>query len=126
VRDDVIKTVEHHREVVTERKTIETKIVKDAPPRKPTDPPQVGKLPVIPKHLETPSHVTPPAVPIIPKHVEKVVPKYDPPKPRHANPKPLPKASLDRPPAELAESAEWTASRRPASHHRPRSAPALM
>jgi hypothetical protein len=126
VRADVTKTVEHHTEVIKERKTIETKIVKGTPPFKPTDPQQIGKLPVIPKHLETPSHVTPPAVPIIPKLVEKVVPKYDPPKPPKANAKPLPKTSLDRHPEELTASAEWNASRRPESRHRPRSAPALM
>jgi len=93
---------------------------------KPTDPLRVGKLPDIPKHLETPSHVTTPTIPIIPKHVEKVVPKYDPPKPPHASPKPLPKASLDRQPAEQTASAEWTVSELPAIRHRPGSAPALL
>jgi hypothetical protein len=127
VHADVIKTVEHHNDVRLERKTVETKIFKDTPPFKPTDPHQVGKLPVIPKHLETPTHVTPPpAIPVIPKHVEKVVPKYDPPKPPHANPKPLPKASADRQPEELTAHAEWLAGRPKPLAARSRSAPALL
>ena len=94
---EVIKVAEHHTEVRLERKVIEAKILKDTPTFRPSDPNQVGKLPVIPKHLDVKTPATTPVVPVIPKHVEKVVPKYEPPKAPKASPKPLPHSSLSRP-----------------------------
>jgi hypothetical protein len=96
-----IKTVEHHDAVRVERKVVEAKIVKGTPPLRPTDAHQVGKLPEIAKHLEAPKMIELPKAPTIPAHVEKVVPKYEPPKAPKVSPKPLHHGSVARPPAAL-------------------------
>jgi WXXGXW repeat (2 copies) len=102
----VIKNVEHQSAVRVERKVIETKIIKGTPPLRPTDAHQVGKLPELPKHLETPRAIVIPKSPTIPAHVEKVLPKYEPPKAVHLSPAPLRHTSVPRPSA--TRIAAWT------------------
>jgi hypothetical protein len=99
---EVLKTVEHHQNVVIQRKATEKKIAIDRPNFKPKDPHQVGKLPAVPKHLQTPIPKATPTIPVIPKHVEKVIPKYIPPKAPKANTKPLPHSGLRLQPAVLS------------------------
>ena len=88
-RAQAVKTIEHHEAVKVERKAIEKRIVTAGPPLRPTDAHQVGKLPVIPAHLNTPATLVHPAAPVVPVHVERVVPRYEPPRPEHASLHPL-------------------------------------
>jgi hypothetical protein len=97
----VLKTIEHHGAVVTERKTTTANILKDTPPKKPSDVHAVTKIPAIPKHLETPKKVERPALPNLPKHEEKVIKKYKPPTPPKADTKPLHHGALTRPAATM-------------------------
>jgi hypothetical protein len=88
-RTQIVKTIEHHNEVIKVRTATEAKIIKNTPIVKATDVHQVGKLPTVPSHLVTPKTITIPTTPTIPKHIEKVIPKYDPPKTPKLNPKPF-------------------------------------
>ena len=100
-RVEAVKTIEHHEQVNVQRKATERAIVTGTPPGRPIDVHPVGKLPVIPQHLQTPKAVVIPAAPAAPIHVEKVVPKYEPPKAPRASPKPL-QSSLHPAPAVMA------------------------
>ena len=101
---EVIKTIEHHADVKLDRKNTTIKITKETT-IKVGDPHHVGKLPAIPKHLETPKAIVRPPAVVIPAHVEKVVPKYELPKPPRASGKPH--SSLNRPAGAWMAQAEW-------------------
>jgi WXXGXW repeat (2 copies) len=96
-----VKRAEFHDTVRVERKAVEAKIIKNTPPMHITDAHVVGKLPEVPKHLEATHMIEIPKAPTIPAHVEKVVPKYEPPKAPKASPKPLHHGSVARPPVTM-------------------------
>jgi hypothetical protein len=122
---ETIKTQVYHAEVKQVRTVTEAKILKATPTFKPTDAHQVGNLPVLPQHLNVAPHATLPTAPVIPQHIEKVVPKYEPPKAPKASPKPL-HGSLSQPPAARTAQAEWLDGARRQTRDRPASAPLLM
>src|SRR5207244_2088732 len=83
-------------EVIKQRKITETKIMTSGPVKL-NEVHQVGKLPTIPTHLKTPDTIKLPVAPTIPAHIEKVVPKYEAPKPKKAGTKPLHGSLAPRP-----------------------------
>ncbi len=87
-RANAALTVAHHTEVIKERQVTETKIMTGGG-AKLNEVHKFGKLPSAPAHLRTPETVVRPAAPAIPAHVERVVPKYEPPRPVRVEAKPL-------------------------------------
>ena len=96
-RADAIKRVEFHDTVKQERTVTETRIVKEAAKVKVGEAHPVGKISEVPTQFHAPAMVTTPTNPVLPKHEERVVPKYEPPRPTKLGTKPL-HGSLDRRP----------------------------